>query len=48
MTETVIGFIHEMIPQMIGAGFGIGSFVAIAAILLGYAINKALSLVDNT
>lgn len=28
--------------------FGLGSVVSITAILLGYAIGKALSLVDNT
>lgn len=47
MTETVISFIDEMIPRIIGAGFGTGSFIVITAILLGYAIGKALSLVDK-
>lgn len=48
MTEAVTIFLYERIPRIISAGFGMGSFVAISAILLGYAIGKALSLVDNT
>lgn len=47
MTETVISIMSDMIPRIIAVGFGNGGVVSITATLLGYAIGKALSLVDN-
>lgn len=45
--ERVTEFISEYMPQLIGVGIGYGSLLSLTAILLGYAISKALSLVDD-
>ncbi len=45
--EKVMEFIGEHMPRLIGTGIGYGSLVSLSAILLGYAISKALSLVDD-
>lgn len=47
MTETVVGLLYEPMFCLISNGFAIGSIVSIIAGMLGYAITKALSLVDN-
>lgn len=48
MTEALMEFVTEYMPQIIGIGFGFGSIMAVISILLGYAISKALGFVDNT
>lgn len=47
MTEGVMEFIGTYIPEVIGTGVGMGSVAVLTAFMLGYAINKALSLVDD-
>lgn len=45
--ERVTEFISGYMPQLIGAGIGYGSLLSLTVILLGYAISKVLSLVDD-
>lgn len=45
--ERVVEFVEEYMPQLIGVGTGYGSILSLSAILLGYAISKVLSLVDD-
>lgn len=45
--ERVTAFISEYMSQLIGVGIGYASFLSLTAILLGYAISKVLSLVDD-
>lgn len=47
MTERVMDLMEGPMTELMLHGFGMGSIIAITAILLGYAINRALSLVDN-
>lgn len=49
MTERVAMYLLcEPMFEIVAGGFAFGSMISIPAILLGYAIGKALSLVDNT
>lgn len=45
--ERVTEFISEYMSQLIRVGIGYGSFLSLTSILLGYAISKVLSLVDD-
>ena len=40
-------FMSGSITDLIGAGFALGGVVSIIAILSGYAVSKALGLVDD-
>ncbi len=48
MTEAVVDLLYEPMFCLISNGFAIGSIVSVISGLLGYAVTKALSLVDNT
>lgn len=45
--ERVMNLMEGPMVELILDAFGLGGTVSIMAILLGYAISKALSLVDN-
>lgn len=47
MTERVMEFLEGSMINFTLDAFSLGATVSIIAILLGYAINKALSFVDN-
>lgn len=47
MTEAVMEFIKNYIPQMIGVGFAFGSIMSVIVILTSYVINKVQSLVND-
>lgn len=47
MTQEVADLIKEYLPKIIKAGTALGTFIPVIAILLSYAVNKALSLVDD-
>lgn len=48
MTEQLSVLMKEYMSGLIAIGFGTGTVLGLIAILGGYAIAKALSLVDNT
>lgn len=48
MTEAVVTLLYEPVFCLISGGFAIGSIVSAVSGLLGYAVTRALSLVDNT
>lgn len=47
MTERVMNLLEKSMINLTLDAFSLGAIVSITAILLGYAINKALSFVDN-
>lgn len=47
MTKAVADLLYGPMFDLMGNGFSIGSIVSVIAIILSYAINKAMSLVDN-
>lgn len=48
MTEQLSVLIGDYISKLMAIGFGTGTVLGLIVILGGYAIAKALSLVDNT
>ena len=47
MTEGVIAFIKEYMPEIAGAGFGIGFLLSCISCILGYVLGKVQGFFDN-
>lgn len=47
MTEALEIFLREYMPDLISVGVGVGTFFGLVAILGGYAVTKAISLVSD-
>lgn len=47
MTENVIQFVKDYLPQLLGAGLGTGIFTGFIVTLAGYAVGKVQGMVGS-